>query len=166
MGGKLYKLAQNGLSWEIVPTLEQVTGIGTDDNTLFVAAWNPDPKIWISTDGDSFQETVSENLPPAWIGEIVSLDSKIYVGVGGNGIYVSSDNGNIFEEFNQGLISIATREVYVNPKDENEIYVGTWDRQGFYWSKNRGKGYKRIATDFDVFTLRPDPHDFSRVYLG
>ncbi len=166
MGGELYKLAPNGLSWEKVPGLEQVTGLGTDGTTLFVGTWNPDPKLWISTDGNSFRETTSENLPPAWIGEIVSLDSKIYVGVGSNGIYVSTDNGTSFEELNRDLISIATREVYVNPKDENEIYVGTWDRLGFYWSKNGGKGYKRIATDFSVITLQPDPHDFSRVYLG
>ena len=166
MGGELYKLAQNGLSWEIVPELEQVTGIGTDGITLFVGTWNPDPKIWISTDGNSFQETASENLPPAWIGEIVSLDSKIYVGVGGNGIYVSSDNGNTFEESNKNLISIATREVYVNPKDENEIYVGTWDRLGFYWSKNGGKGYKRQVANDLIVTLLPDPHNFSIVYLG
>jgi len=166
MGGELYKLASNELSWEKVDGLEQVTGIGTDENYFYAATWNPDPKIWISSDGNLFRETASENLPPAWIGEIVSLDSKIYVGVGGNGVYVSSDNGDTFEEFNQGLISVATREVYVNPKDENEIYVGTWDRQGFYWSKNGGKGYKHLATNFSVITLQPDPHDFSKVYLG
>ena len=166
MGGELYKLALNELSWEKVPELEQVTGIGVDENYLYAATWNPDPKLWISTDGNLFRETTSESLPPAWIGEIVSLDSKIYVGVGGNGIYVSSDNGSNFEESNKNLISIATREVYVNPEDEDEIYVGTWDRQGFYWSKNGGKGYKHIATDFSVITLQPDPHDFSRVYLG
>ena len=166
MGGELYKLAPNELSWEKVDGLEQVTGIGTDENYFYAATWNPDPKIWISSDGNLFRETASENLPPAWIGEIVSFDSKIYVGVGGNGVYVSSDNGNTFEEFNQGLISVATREVYVNPKDENEIYVVTWDRQGFYWSKNGGKGYKHLATDFSVITLQPDPHDFSKVYLG
>ncbi|MDP3728088.1 MAG: hypothetical protein Q8R18_01405, partial [bacterium] len=65
-----------------------------------------------------------------------------------------------------GLISVATREVYVNPQDKNEIYVGTWDRLGFYWSKNAGKGYKRLATDFSILTLQTDPNDFSRVYLG
>src|SRR3989338_6136680 len=166
MGGKLYKLAPNELSWEKVPTLEQVTGIGTDGINLFVGIWNPDPKLRISTDGNSFQETASENLPPAWIGEIVSLDSKIYVGVGGNGVYISSDQGNTFEEFNNGMISVATREVYVNPADENEIYVGTWDRLGFYWSKNGGKGYKRQVVNDLIATLLPDPHNFSIVYLG
>src|SRR3990167_11375756 len=110
MGGELYKLASNELSWEKVDGLEQVTGIGTDENYFYAATWNPDPKIWISSDGNLFRETASENLPPAWIGEIVSFDSKIYVGVGGNGVYVSSDNGNTFEEFNKNLISIATRE--------------------------------------------------------
>ena len=166
VGGKLYKLSPNGLSWEKVAGLEQVTGIGTDGITLYVGTWNSDPKLWISADGNSFQERASQGLPPGWIGEIVSLDSKIYAGVSGSGVFVSSDNGRTFEESNQGVISIATREVYVNPKDENEIYVGTWDQPGFYWSKNGGEGYKRIAADFNVFTLRPDPHDFSRVYLG
>jgi len=166
MGGELYKLAPNGLSWENVPGLEQVTGIGTDGTTLFVGTWNPEPKLWVSTDGNLFQEKTSENLPHTWFGEIVSLNSKIYVGTGGDGIYLSSDNGNTFEEFNKGVVSIATREVYVNPNYENEIYVGTWDRLGFYWSKNGGKGYKRLATDLMIFTLLPDPHNFSIVYLG
>ncbi|MEK6949293.1 MAG: hypothetical protein AABX34_03665, partial [Nanoarchaeota archaeon] len=165
-GGKLYQRTPDDSAWEMIQGLDEVTGIGADENYLYAATWNPDPKLWISTDGNSFRETTSENLPPAWIGEIVSLDSKIYVGVGGNGVYVSSDNGNTFKEFNRNLISIAAREVYVNSNDENEIYVGTWDQQGFYWSKNGGRGYKRIATDFSVITLQPDPHDFSKVYLG
>ncbi|MBI5765631.1 hypothetical protein HZA71_00180, partial [Candidatus Falkowbacteria bacterium] len=166
MGGNLYRLADDGLSWKIVPGLEQVTGIGTDGTTIFVGTWNPEPKLWVSTDGNLFQEKTSENLPHTWFGEIVSLNSKIYVGTGGDGIYVSSDNGDTFKEFNKGVVSIATREVYVNPADENEIYVGTWDRLGFYWSKNGGKGYKRLATDLMIFTLLPDPHNFSIVYLG
>ncbi|MDP3733782.1 MAG: hypothetical protein Q8R37_01005, partial [Nanoarchaeota archaeon] len=166
MGGNLYRLTQDKSAWEKVPGLEQVTGLATDGTTLYVGTWNPDPKLWISTDGNSFQEMASQGLPPGWIGEIVSLDSKIYIGVAGDGVYVSSDSGTTFEEFNKGVISIATREVYVNPADENEIYVGTWDRLGFHWSRNGGKGYKRIATNFNVFTLQTDPHDFSRVYLG
>lgn len=166
MGGSLYKLAPNGLSWEKVPGLEQVTGIGTDGMTLYVGTWNPDPKLWVSSDGKIFAERASSGLPPGWIGEIVTYGDKIFVGPNGNGIYISKDDGNTFVEFNKGIISIATREVYVNPNDENEIYVGTWDRLGFHWSKNGGKGYKNIATDFSVFTLQPDPHDFSRVYLG
>ena len=164
MGGKLYRMV--GTKWEKVNGLSQVTGIGSNGTALFVGTWDPGPKLWISTDGNSFQETESRGLPPDWIGEIVALDSKIYVGAGGNGIYVSSDNGNNFEEFNNGMISVATREVHVNPRDENEILVGTWDRLGFYWSKNGGKGYHRVATEYNVLTLQPDPHDFSRIYIG
>ena len=170
MGGNLYHLAVDGSSWEKVSGLEQVTGLGSDGNRLFVGIFNPylnsNPKLWISTDGQSFQEQVSRGLPPDWLGEIVNLNSKIYVGAGGNGVYVSSDNGKNFEEFNKGLISVATREAHVNPSDENEIYVGTWDRLGFYWSKNGGKGYKRVAADLNVLTLQPNPHDFSWLYLG
>ncbi|MBI2574876.1 hypothetical protein HYV82_03255 [Candidatus Woesearchaeota archaeon] len=166
MGGKLYKLAPDGLSWEKVPGLEQVTGLGTDGITLYAGTWNPDPKLWISTDGNSFQKMASLGLPQDSIGEIVNFNSKIYAGAGGNGVYASSDQGNTFEELNKGMISVATREVYVNPEDENEIYVGTWDRLGFYWSKNGGKGYRRVAADYSVLTLQPYPHDFTMVYIG
>ena len=165
-GGNLYHLAPDGLSWEKVPELEQVTGLGSDGNTLFVETRDPNPKLWISTDGNSFQDQASQGLPPDWVGEIVSFDSKIYVGAGGNGIFVSSDNGKNFEEFNRGLISVATREVHVNPADDNELYVGTWDRLGFYWSKNGGKGYKRVVADWLVLTMQPNPRDFSQLYLG
>ena len=168
MDGNLYRLTSDGLSWEKVLQLQQVTGLGTDGMTLFTGTWNPNnpnPKLWNSTDGISFQEMGSQGLPPGWIGEIVNLDSKIYVGLSSEGIFISSDNGNTFEEFNKGLISAAPREVHVNPHDENEIYASTWDL-GFYWSKNGGKGYYRLATEDLVLTITPDPHDFSRVYLG
>lgn len=166
MGGNLYRMTPDGSAWQKVPGLEQVTGFATDGTTLFVGTWNPIPKLWVSTDGNSFQEMASEGLPPDWIGEIVNLDGKIYAGSGGNGAYVSSDGGSHFMEANADMPSVATREVYVNPKDENEIYVGTWDRLGFYWSKNAGKTYRRVATDYFVLTLQPDPRDFTRVYIG
>ncbi|GEM_PF-2424818 len=166
MGGSLYHLSTDGTSWEKISELMQVTGLGADDTTLFVGTWSPDPKLWVSTDGDSFQEKKSSGLPPDWVGEIVRFNSKIYVGAGGNGVYVSSDNGESFQEFNKGMISVATREVQVNPQDENEIYVGTWDRLGFYWSKNGGKGYERLAEEKYVLSLAVDPQNFSHVFLG
>ncbi len=162
--GELYRLAADGLSWEAVRGLDNVTGIGTNGETFF--AGTQDNGLWTSGDGIAFSQKKSLGLPSGWIGEIVSLNSKIYVGIGGDGVYVSSDNGARFAESNIGMSSVATREVYVNPKNENEIYVGTWDRLGFYWSKNAGKTYTRVATDYNVLTLRPDPNDFSRVYLG
>src|SRR3989344_3895838 len=165
-GGNLYQRTSDDSAWEMIPGLDEVTGIGADENYIYAATWNPDPKLWVSTDGKQFTEQASQGLPPGWIGEIVRYEDKIFVGPNGNGIYISKDHGNTFEDFNKGIVSIATREVYVNPNDENEIYVGTWDRLGFYWSKNGGKGYKNLATDLSVITLVPDPHDFSRVYLG
>ncbi|OGY51224.1 MAG: hypothetical protein A3A02_01115 [Candidatus Buchananbacteria bacterium RIFCSPLOWO2_01_FULL_39_33] len=165
-GGNLYQRTSDDSAWEMIPGLDEVTGIGADENYIYAATWNPDPKLWVSTDGKQFTEQASQGLPPGWIGEIVRYEDKIFVGPNGNGIYISKDHGNTFEDFNKGIVSIATREVHVNPNDENEIYVGTWDRLGFYWSKNGGKGYKNLATDLSVITLVPDPHDFSRVYLG
>ncbi|MBI5797732.1 hypothetical protein HZA98_02385 [Candidatus Woesearchaeota archaeon] len=168
MGGSLYKLSTDASSWEKISSLEQVTGMGADENSLLIGTWNgAESKLHISTDGVSFREAASNNLPTGdWLGEMVSLNGKIYASAGGNGIYISSDNGENFEEFNDGLISIATREVHVNPNDGNEIYVGTWDRFGFYWSKNAGKAYKRIATDYSILTLQPNPQDFSQVYIA
>ncbi|OGL90070.1 hypothetical protein A3I45_02890 [Candidatus Uhrbacteria bacterium RIFCSPLOWO2_02_FULL_53_10] len=163
-GGKVYKLSKDGSSWLKVDGLRNVTGIGTDNETLFVGTG--DSLLLSSKDGFTFDKKNSQGLPQSWIGEIVSLSSKIYVGVHGNGIYVSADNGKTFKELNDGMVSVATREVHVNPNDENEIYVGTWDRLGFYWSKNGGKTYKRMALDYNIITIRPDPNDFARVYLG
>ncbi|MBS3136555.1 hypothetical protein J4401_06395 [Candidatus Woesearchaeota archaeon] len=165
-GGKLYQRTPDDSAWEMIQGLDEVTGIWADENYLYVATWNPDSKLWVSSDGKKFTELASQGLPPGWIGEIVTYEDKIFVGPNGNGIYISKDNGNTFEEFNKGIVSIATREVHVNPNDENDIYVGTWDRLGFYWSKNAGRSYKSLATDMSVITLFPDPHDFSRVYLG
>jgi|SRR3989344_5230341 len=165
-GGNLYQRNSDDSAWEMIQGLDEVTGIGADENYFYAATWNPDPKLWISSDGKNFAEQASQGLPPGWVGEIITYNDIIFVGPNGNGIYISKDNGNTFEEFNEGIFSIAAREVYVNPNDENEIYVGTWDRLGFYWSKNAGNDYKRLATDISVITLVPDPHNFSKVYLG
>lgn len=165
-GGDLYRLSRDGLSWKKVDGLSRVTGIGVAGDTLFVGTWEGNPKLWSSTDGTTFAQAASRGLPPDWIGEIVRLGTKIYVGAGGNGIYVSSNSAEDFTEFNRDLVSIATREVFVNPHDENDIYVGTWDRLGFYWSRNSGKTYGRIATEYSVLALQPDPNDFRTVYIG
>lgn len=168
--GGLYRLSGDRSSWEMVGNVSSftdngsLTGIGTDGNVLFVGT--NEPALWRSGDGATFTKARSQGLPQDWIGEITSLDSKIYVGVGGNGIFISSDNGENFEEFNQGMISVATREVHVNPQDENELYAGTWDRLGFYWSKNGGNGYKRMASDVFALVIQPNPADFSQIYIG
>lgn len=162
--GSVYRLTEDGSSWEAVEDTEDATGIATDGETLFVG--KEDASFWTSTDGETFRKQDSRGLPPAWIGEIVSQNGRIYVGVGGNGIYASPDGGKTFAEANTNMASVATREVHVNPDDANEIYAGTWDRLGFYWSKNGGKSYKRLGAEYNLLTIQPDPHDFSRVYLG
>ena len=164
VGGGLYRLALDESSWQQIKQIDNATGLGSDGNTLFVGTM--DTALWTSSDGATFARKKSLGLPPDWVGDIVNVGSTIYVSAGGNGVFRSSDGGNHFAEFNVGMTSVATREMYVNPNDENEIYVITWDRLGFYWSKNSGKTYKRLATDMYVLTLKPDPHDFAHVYLG
>ncbi|MBI2208082.1 hypothetical protein HYU50_01150, partial [Candidatus Woesearchaeota archaeon] len=110
--GKLYQRTPDDSGWEMIRGLDEVTGIGADENYIYAATWNPDPKLWVSSDGKKFTELASQGLPPGWIGEIVTYEDKIFVGPNGNGIYISKDNGNSFEDFNKGVVSIATREVH------------------------------------------------------
>ncbi len=163
-GGALYRLARDRSSWEAVRGIEGATGLATDGETLFVGT--VDGRVWSSADGVQFRSAASRGLPKEWVAEIVNTDDALYVGVGSSGVFVSYDHGENFEELNAGMRSIATRDVHVNPRNEHELYVGTWDRPGFSWSKNGGKTYTRLLTNEFVAVLQPDPHNFSRVYLG
>lgn len=161
VGGHLYKL--NGNQWTIVSTAEDLTGIGTDGTTLYVG--DAGGQMYSSSDGINFSKK-SDPIAAAWVGEITILGSKIYAGVGGNGVFVSSDGAKTFKEYNKEMPSVATREIQVNRKDSNQIYAGTWDRLGFYWSKNGGKTYTKLQAKENILTIAADPRDFGRVYTA
>lgn len=163
-GGDLYRLKTDGSQWERVSGIDRLTGMGTDGSTLIVGSEGG--KLWTSGDGRTFSGRSASGLPVVFVGEIVFLQGKLYVGSGGDGVYLSTNGGKTFREWNKNLTSVATREVHVHPQNEQEMYVGTWDRLGFSWSIDGGKKYKRLATDISVLTLQPDPQDFSKLILG
>src|SRR3989338_4715008 len=68
-GGRLYQRTPDDSRWEKISGLDEVTGIGADENYFYTATWNPDPKLWVSTDGKTFTELASQVLPPTLIGE-------------------------------------------------------------------------------------------------
>ncbi|MDP3727878.1 MAG: hypothetical protein Q8R18_00330, partial [bacterium] len=72
LGGQLYRLSEDASSWEKNSEVNEVTGLGANDTALFVGTMDPSPRLWISTDGNSFEVQETQGLSD-WIGEILSL---------------------------------------------------------------------------------------------
>lgn len=163
-GGSLYRLNAAASGWEKVAGPKRVTGTGTDGATLW--AGGQDNLLWRSADGVTFTKVAAKGLPPAWVGEMVVQGATLYLGTGGFGVYRSTDRGQSFHEFNRGMKAIATREVHVNPKNANQLYVATWDRLGMYYSRNGGTNFRLFGDDANILTIAPDPKDFNHFYVG
>lgn len=160
-GGCLYRL--DGETWVTAHPLCNFTSIHDAGTTLWLGTG--EGAVMKMPAGGSPTEVTSEGIPSS-VFEILVQGSTIYVAVHSEGIFRSVDGGATFTEFNSGLKALATREVHVNPKDPDEIYVLTWDRPGMYRSRNAGKSYKRIAKTYGVLTAAPDPRRFTRFFAG
>lgn len=163
-GGSLYRLDASASGWEQMVGPKRVTGTGTDGATLWVGG--QESQVWKSADGVTFTKIPAKGLPPAWIGEMVVQGSTLSFGMGGFGVYRSTNGGLTFKEFNRGMKAIATREVRVNPKNANQLYVVTWDRLGMSYSKDGGMSFRLFGPDANILTLAPDPKDFNHFYAA
>ncbi len=163
-GGRLYRLSDGGTSWSVVAGPKYVTGGFANAAGIWIGGEGA--ALWRSTDGQAFSKLAAQGLPTAagFAGEIVADGNTVYVGLAGSGIFRSLDGGKTFAEFNTGLKAIATREVHVNPKNANELYVVTWDRLGMYYSNNAGKSFTAAGTQYNILTVEPDPKDWHHFY--
>ncbi len=165
-GGALYRLSDDGTSWSAVAGPKYVTGGFANAAGIWIGGEGA--ALWKSSDGTTFSKLAAKGLPMAagFVGEIVADGNTISVGLAGTGIFRSTDAGKTFAEFNTGLKAIATREVHVNPKNANQLYVVTWDRLGMYYSKNGGASFTSFGTDYNFLTTAPDPQNFRHFYAG
>ena len=85
----------------------------------------------------------------------------------GAGVFKSTDRGNNWAQINNGLNSLETNVLAVDPNDSDVLYLGT-DDDGIYKSINGGENWKKLipTASFGVGDIIVDPQDSNNVYMG
>ena len=85
----------------------------------------------------------------------------------GAGVFKSTDRGNNWTQINNGLNSLETNVLTVDPNDSDVLYLGT-DDDGIYKSINGGENWKKLipTASFGVGDIIVDPQDSNNVYMG
>ena len=85
----------------------------------------------------------------------------------GAGVFKSTDRGNNWTQINNGLSSLETNVLAVDPNDSDVLYLGT-DDDGIYKSINGGENWKKLipTASFGVGDIIVDPQNSNNVYMG
>ena len=85
----------------------------------------------------------------------------------GAGVFKSTDRGNNWTQINNGLNSLETNVLAVDPNDSNVLYLGT-DDDGIYKSINGGENWEKLipSASFGVGDIIVDPQNSNNVYMG
>ena len=85
----------------------------------------------------------------------------------GAGVFKSIDRGNNWTQINNGLNSLETNVLAVDPNDSDVLYLGT-DDDGIYKSINGGENWKKLipTASFGVGDIIVDPQNSNNVYMG
>lgn len=92
-------------------------------NTICAAT---DSAVYTSTDGGRVWSR-SATLPgsPWYIDALTVFDGKIFAGTGGNGVFVSSDNGGSWAALSQGLSGPGSHHIASFAERNGVLYAGT-----------------------------------------
>jgi len=88
----------------------------------------------------------------------------------GAGVFKSTDRGNNWTQINNGLDSLETNVLIVDPNDSETLYLGT-DDDGVYKSINGGDSWKKLnvsslSKSFGVGDIVVDPQNSDNIYIG
>jgi len=85
----------------------------------------------------------------------------------GAGVFKSTDRGNNWTQINNGLNSLETNVLAVDPNNSDVLYLGT-DDDGIYKSINGGENWKKLipTASFGVGDIIVDPQNSDNVYMG
>ncbi|MBI4407074.1 MAG: hypothetical protein HY565_01080 [Candidatus Kerfeldbacteria bacterium] len=163
-GGNIYTLSADQTTWEAVTGPDEVTGIAWNDGRLW--AGTVDGEVWRTNNSGALKLRNADNLAPGFVGEFTFTADQLFIGVGGYGVYTSTDHGQTVQPNNAGLKSMAMREIIVHKNNPDKYYALTFDRFGLYRTTNGGDSYKVIAPDNYFLTMVVDPQDFKHLYAG
>jgi len=88
----------------------------------------------------------------------------------GAGVFKSNDRGNSWTQINNGLDSLETNILTVDPTDSETLYLGT-DDDGVYKSTDGGESWKKLTVSslsksFGVGDIIVDPQNSNNIYIG
>ena len=88
----------------------------------------------------------------------------------GAGVFKSTDRGNNWTQINNGLDSLETNILTVDPNDSETLYLGT-DDDGVYKSTDSGESWKKLTVSsipksFGVGDIIVDPQNSNNIYIG
>ena len=88
----------------------------------------------------------------------------------GAGVFKSTDRGDNWTQINNGLDSLETNVLVVDPNDSETLYLGT-DDDGVYKSTDGGESWKKlnvssIPKSFGVGDIIVDPQNSNNIYIG
>lgn len=171
-----------GLSWRSVPvrgTHEEVLALAvhpTRPDNLFVGRQDG---LWLSPDnGKSWKRLPHPGDVPLSLAISRSRPDIFYLATSRQGLYKSTDSGNMWTEVYKGLPEARgggrTEEIHtlsVHPSDSNVVYAA-FARYGVYRTVNGGESWQEFNPGLPVAqpVLPPrlafDPDDPRRVYLA
>ena len=88
----------------------------------------------------------------------------------GAGVFKSTDRGNNWTQINNGLDSLETNILIVDPNDSETLYLGT-DDDGVYKSTDGGESWKKlnvssVPKSFGIGDIIVDPQNSNNIYIG
>ena len=88
----------------------------------------------------------------------------------GAGVFKSTNRGESWEQINNGLNSLETNVLVVDPNNSQILYLGT-DDDGLYKSTDGGNSWDKldvspITESFGVGDIVVDPKNSNNIYLG
>ena len=88
----------------------------------------------------------------------------------GAGVFKSTNKGETWKQINNGLGTLETNVIVVDPNDSSTLYVGT-DDDGLYKSTNSGETWVKmnipnVPDNFGVGDIVVDPENSNVVYVG
>jgi choice-of-anchor A domain-containing protein/uncharacterized repeat protein (TIGR01451 family) len=141
-GGKIYKSANNGTSWNLINSgmnVSYIWGLNISNGTIFAATEKGVYKYTGST-------WVAAGLTGKDVHAIASYNGIIYAGTWGYGVFTSSDNGSTWTALNNGLGGfLAVQSLTIS--SNGTVFVGT---AGYGVLKLTSGAWVKVTTGYDV----------------
>jgi photosystem II stability/assembly factor-like uncharacterized protein len=147
---KVFKSTDLGTTW-----IDMSTGLGNggipallyDGSTLFAGTPGDAVGIYRSTNGGASWDPAAAGLPVASIiRDQITFGGYVFAGMGGDGIYRSSDHGNTWTKTDINNSLLAHQLVFTFCVKDNALYAGAGN--GIYKSTDGGATFQRTLNGF------------------
>ncbi|MEI6091777.1 MAG: T9SS type A sorting domain-containing protein [bacterium] len=137
--GCVYISIDNGISWSKTTFSQFPTSLAISGGDLWAGTCGG---IYLSKDLGKNWEKHNQGLNSTQVTGIELLENDIFVSINGNWVYKSTNNGDIWEEKNEGFNLSSPYSSLVNSLalNKNGIFAGT-SEDGIYFSSDNGNNW-------------------------